>query len=78
MDEKKSGLTLDEAVSQLIDTIKTHNQADPNFVQVAIALEIEKDNSLSSLLFLALTGKDNEIINKLKKDINEFDDNPES
>ena len=78
MDGEKSGLTVDEAVSQLIDSIKKHNQADPHFVQVAIALEIEKDNSFSSLLFLALTGKDNEIINKLKKDIHEFDANPDS
>lgn len=78
MDGEKSGPTLDEAVSHLIDTIKKKNQADPHFVQVAIALEIEKDNSFSSLLFLALTGKDNEIINNLKKDIDEFDANLDS
>ena len=61
MDGEKSGPTLDEAVSQLIDSIKERNLEDPHFVQVAIALEIEKDNSFSSLLFLALTGDDNEI-----------------
>ena len=78
MDSEKSGFTLDEAVSKITDTIKEYQETDPKPVQVAIAIDIEKDNSLSDILFLALPGKDNEIINKLKKDIDESHVNPDS
>ena len=78
MDGEKSGFTLDEAVSKIMDTIKQYQKTNQKPVQVAIAVDIEKDNSLSDILFLALPGKDNEIINKLKKDIDEFDANPDS